>query len=188
MSDFEIRTPQSPFDMSAWCAEKSSNVGKCVSKAVDLLAQSDCLDDDQRELLLHYLRSSLYDISKLMSFSTGTEWSTADARDAQENGYEGYQRLAVKYGILHQTDANANLSRVNSFCDELSKLLWGDRSPNRTFVHDLLSRTTIEHAIVQKTAKTIELVTQGLLEWKDFCIIMDTELRELDTQNPKPVD
>lgn len=178
--DFEIRSPQFPYDMSAWCAEKSSNVGEAVSHALDLLDQCDILDGNTREMLRFYLGSSLYDISKLMAFSTGSEWPVDDARDVQDHGYEGYQPIAVKFGILNQTEAAAKLSRLETFSDTLSKLLWGDRSPNRTFIHELLKRTKLDAPIVEKTAKTIELVTMGQLDWKDFYLIMDAELKKLN--------
>jgi hypothetical protein len=179
-NDYKITSTDRPFNMSAWCAEKSSKVGESVSKALDLVVQSTTLDAQTKEQLEIFLGGALYDISKLMSFSVGSEWSVPDARDIQNNGFEGYHRIAAKYGIIDASPGESPQARLETFCDSLSRLLSGTRSPNRTLVHELLSQTTLDHPIVEQTTRLIELVTMGQMQWPEFCTVLDASIHALN--------
>jgi hypothetical protein len=172
-----------PEFMNTWAIEKASNVVKFLSKARDILSNHD-LSKEELEHAESCVSFAIWDASKILSYVTGKEWSVSDVRDIQEHGYEGYERVAAKYGIIYRTEEQQRVSLIEGFTDALSKLLVGDRA-NRTLVHELLNNTSLKHPIVEKTAKVVELVTQGQLDWKDFCRIMDAEIEELNLPKQK---
>jgi hypothetical protein len=169
---------------SGWMAEKSSNAADHVSNALDIILQSQTLDGATKELVENLLSGALYDISKLMASSVGCNWTAADAHDMQDNGQEGFKRVASNYGISCTFNGMVGEVppeiRLESFADSLSRLLAGPRSPNRTFVHELLNRTTLDHPIVEQTARLIELVTNGQMQWPEFCTILDSSIHALN--------
>ena len=78
----------------------------------------------------------------------------------------------------------ADFALLVPFCDSLSRLLSGTRSPNRTLVHVLLNRTTLDHPIVEQTTRLIELVTMGQMQWPEFCTVLDASIHALNPSKP----
>lgn len=105
--------------------------------------------------------------TKLLSFSRGADWSLEDARQIQVAGYNGYQEVAVKYGILNQTDKQRERNQLLSFITELEHLIGGEQA-NRTLIHELLRRTNVKDPLISTVADRIEQVTMGTLNWAVF--------------------
>lgn len=163
----EIRSPLFGHNMAGWCAEKSSHVLQDASRMLDMLAESG-MDEKTREMFRLHLECIAWDASKLVSFATGADWTPDDARAVQTRGYEGYQEVAVRFGILDQTDKQRELTRLSSFIAAVEPLVKGPKAPNRTFIHELLGRTSLKHPLVTIIADKVELVTMNDLRWESF--------------------
>jgi len=168
--------------MSAWCTEKSSNIAQDISRLIDMVEKDNHLPKDTKEYMKLLLDGCAWDASKLMAFSTGAKWNVNDGRSIQQEGYEGYQEVAVKYGILDQTDHQKEICRIATFVDELEFLRKGDYSPNRTMIHELLSRTTLRHKFIDEVSDLIEQVTMGELEWPLFQRLIKDRIKRVKEQ------
>ncbi len=170
-NDHEVRSSRFPYDMSSWCAEKTANVGRDIAHLITLVDRTD-LDYNTKENLRLHLSSAAGDISKLMSFSTGANWSVDDGRAIQSDGIQGYEEVAVKYGLLNKSADECTITSLQKFLDELSLLVGGDQYPNRTFIHELLRRSDVKHPIFQTASDAIEKVTMREMQWQDFQKLM----------------
>jgi hypothetical protein len=181
----EIRSSLYQHDMSGWCAEKSSNVLQYAARMLDLLNKSTMEERTKEDFRLH-LESIAWDASKLVGFAMGAEWTPDDARAVQSRGYEGYQEVAVRFGILGQTDEQRDkqheLTRINTFIAKVEPLVKGEKAPNRTFIHELLERTTLKHPLVSLIEDKIEQVTMNDLKWEEFQKIALKEIAATKTQ------
>lgn len=164
---FEVRSSHFPYEMSGWCSEKSGKVAEYIARLIEMI-QTSALSDDERERFRFLLGCAAWDATKLMSFATGSDWSPDDARQLQTEGFAGYQEVAVRYGIIRETDKQRGIRKLNEFLREVEPLVRGQQAPNRTLIHELLGRTQIKHPFVTMVADEIEKVTMDRHPWTSF--------------------
>jgi len=169
--------------MSAWCGEKATHVVQGLARIIDELRHRPQLDP---EMLEAEIGAILGDATKILSFAAGADWSLADPDTIMRSGYEGYEEIAVKYGVLHETTGQRRLreveEKVKEFEPRFRELVEGPRVPGRTMLHELLARTTIKNPQVTGLADLTEQVTMGEIEWEEFqrsaALLLD-RLREM---------
>lgn len=184
--EFEIHSSNFKHNMAAWCEEKSEYVIIGLARIVDLVKSQKDLPPEFQEELQSFLSPILWDVTKIFAFSCGAEWSTADSGLIFDNGYAGYEELAVKYGLLDETSESKRMREISLKKRELSlflnkffELLEGDKSPNRTLIHELLASCKIKHVMITQLSNLIEQVTMGELTWEKFIPSAKSLLNEL---------
>ena len=172
---FEIRSSEYPYDMSAWCAEKSSNVLRSLSEVADLLNSENDLPPDFRDEISRCLGSAVIYGILVLAFSRGqatTAEPGADAEEIMSLGYAGYERLAVRYGLLEMTSEERRRMEtrrlVESCARQLHECLTADRASGRTAAHDVLARYANVSPVLTGLADSLEQVTMGESSWEDF--------------------
>jgi hypothetical protein len=188
----KIISDQFPHDMSPWLTEKSENALKAVIELKKLLkgniplkkcfegnslapyeVQNLTFEDEVNEAF----QAILWDLTKIYGFSNGADWEPSDRDLILDKLDGGLEELQVKYGLLDKTQRQIQKEQHNDFINELKRLLSGERSPNRTFLHELfennrniLDKNTIQGRIFINIENELENVTEGVLEWSDFVI------------------
>lgn len=168
---YEIMSSQEPYDMAHWCEEKSTNVTKNLSHLIDSINLNVNLPKDEKERLLDYIYNALWDATKLLAFSTGANWHTDDRDIIFNNGYEGYEEIAVRYGILESTKKAEINNSLDSIVNELRTLLDGQRS-NRTIIHELLDKSPLKNPMIDSVKTYTESVSLGELSWSEYNILV----------------
>ncbi|MDR0604749.1 MAG: hypothetical protein LBG80_10640, partial [Bacteroidales bacterium] len=126
----------------------------------------------------------LWDLTKIYGFSNGAKWDPSDRDLVLDKLDDGLEKLQVKYGLLDKTKKQEQREKqaqrqeqYNTFINEIKHLLSGERSPNRTFLHELfennrnvIDKNTVQGSILSIIENELENVTDGVLEWSDFVI------------------
>lgn len=175
-------------DMGPWCEEKSTFVVRSLASLVDI-ARKDEEDQslgisEKLEERLSILSSALWDATKIMAFACGADWQPSHRDLVFEKGFEGYEELAVSYGVLRETSKRRRIRRIHEFVAEYKPLLEGPVSPNRTLIHELLYRCEVSHPLLEQIADLTENVTMGEMEWKVYIEEARTLLGRLWDANP----
>jgi hypothetical protein len=177
--EFEIHSSIFKHNMATWCEEKSENVIIGLARIVDLIKSQKDLPSEFQEDLDSFLSPILWDATKIFAFSCGAEWSTEDRGLIFDNGYAGYEELAVKYGLLDETSESKKKREVSLFLNKFYELLEGEKSLNRTLIHELLASCKIKHIMITQLSNLIEQVTMGELSWEKFILSAKKRLNEL---------
>jgi hypothetical protein len=188
----KIISEQFPHDMGPWLTEKSESALKAVIELKKLLknniplkkrfegnplapydVQNLTLEDEVDEAF----QVILWDLTKIYGFSNGANWEPSDRDMVLDKLDDGLEELQVKYGLLDKTKKQEQQEQYNTFVNEIKHLLSGERSPNRTFLHEIfdnnrniIDKKTIQGRIFINIEKELENVTDGVLEWSDFVI------------------
>lgn len=175
-SEFEIRSSDSTYNMSAWCTEKALNVVEALARLVDAQKSNKTASP---EIVSNNLYAALWDATKLLSFSCGAKWSPSDRDVIFEDGIDGLEKVKIRYGL-----PSSVLSRIESTKTLIvlsSELLVSERSVNRTSLHELLDKYGhLTHPILESVRDKLEKVTMGEMEWQTFTTLALEELKELN--------
>lgn len=177
--DFEIRSSAFPYNMSGWCTEKSDCVVSHLARFVDELRQNDTLTESQKDDLCFHLYAALHDATKMMAFSCGANWSAGSPDLVIQEGYAGYEKVAVKYGLLEETSLSKQAKRRRTFLSELDSLLNGPRYPGRTLIHEKLASCGERGPIIEHLSQLAEGVTMGETDWDEFVVQAKPLLEQL---------
>jgi hypothetical protein len=178
-SEMRTTSPHFPHDMTPWCHEKMRNVVSSLAHHVQALRelekilgpiQAETPGSDYQINAWEGLGSALYDATKVFSYFCEAPWATTDRDLIIEKGYEGYEELAVKYGVLQKTTRQRDEENYLEFMKRLRVLLKGPRSPNRTELHELIRMhpKSSQHKTIQAISDSLEEVTMGRLDWDTF--------------------
>lgn len=175
-SEFAITSTEFPYNMSSWCTEKALNTVEALVELVELHKSFGIGDDDNAREKLHV---ALWDATKILSFSCGASWSYEDPKALLDEGPDGLERLKIRYSL-----PSAELLRIETIRQLVANtrlLLDGERSPNRTQLHELFnSYEYIDDPIIDGLRDKLEQVTMGELAWDNFVHGAREELCKLD--------
>jgi len=160
-----MTSPRFQFDMADWCVEKAAHVVDQLARLLDDVRG----DRDERDSVVeNAIGMALWNATKVLAFASGGEWSPGDRDTIMEAGYKGYENVAVKYGVLDETEAQSQARKIREFEASFRDLVVGPRSPNRKLLHVLLTRCGLSHPLIERLADLLEEVTMGRLEWDDL--------------------
>lgn len=164
----EIRSSQFPHNMAAWCNEKAEHSLASIARALDEARSLVVRDGIEKDFLFMNFSFSIWDASKLLAFSCGAEWNPSDADIIFEQGYAGFEKVLVRYGLLNETSEDKRRKLRENFIHQLEILLDGDRTPNRTLLHELIAKNDLKHPKIDKLSDMLEKVTMGEVTWDVF--------------------
>lgn len=180
----EIRSSAFQHDMAPWCVEKASTVVRELARIAELVNAQESVSEELREEMLLSLYPALWDATKILAFSCGTDWNPTDRDVLLKGGELAFEELQVKYGLLRETSAQKRdqkrICDIEEFISAFRELLSGDRSPNRTLMHELISRTCIKEPLIDALGEKLDRVTMGIVEWPTFVSKAQTILAELE--------
>lgn len=175
----KIYTSSLPYDVTAWCKEKTENIVKQLTYLVEL-NESLKIEFDKKQDISYYLHLALFDATKLLAFSYGAIWDPIDVDLIDEKGFDGLEEVKQKYGLLDKTDKERKKEGLTSIVNKLKEYLSGGVAPNRTFIHELLSTTKYSDPCLDDILDKVEEVTIGRLTWDKFCIFAEIKVQELE--------
>ncbi|MBI5236091.1 MAG: hypothetical protein HY886_07575 [Deltaproteobacteria bacterium] len=152
-------------------AKERSSIGRIWSYTCyifDQLKERKDLPNDFKEDLFATLSVIAWNGTKLLAFSNGKEWTPEDSYLIDEKGYDGYEKVAVKYNHLEETSKDKEKKRLRLFANKFYDYLNGMRAPNRTFIHELLLGCKIKDSIITELTDLTEKVTMGALTWDSY--------------------
>jgi hypothetical protein len=167
-SQYEIKTSKHAYDMSSWCSEKSEHVVSDISKIISFIKNREDLPKGIKEELDFYLSSVLWDATKLLAFSCDGEWSVEDSRVILEMGYEGFEKIAIRYNLLEETAESKNQKSITLMLTKLNDYLCGERAPNRTYINELLDHCRIKDEVFISLSSLTNKVNMGEIDWIEY--------------------
>lgn len=153
-----ITSPNHEWEMSSWCVEKANQLVRDLAYAINSDERSECRNN---------LSAALYNATKLLAFITGCDWSPNDVDTIAQHGSDGYEEIAVKYGILERTQKQQMKLNQQQGIERLRELISGPVSPSRTLCHELLLLLP-DTPVFSEFADSLERVTIGSMQWADF--------------------
>ena len=129
----------------------------------------------------------LFDITKIYSFSLGSEWESSDRNIILNDLNEGFEKLQKKYGLIKNTKKEEAESNVKKFIVELKGLLNGDIYPNRQLINNLFdaykdfiySNNYYTH-IFKNMERILDDVNLGYIEWYEYLDKMENILENIE--------
>lgn len=164
------------YDMGPWLIEKTARVVKSLSENLDLAKMSSNLQLENQ--IRAVLNDTLHDLTKILSFASGGDWSPNDQELILSHGVTGYERIAIKYGIIDESYVT-NDKRFEIFTTKFQEYISGDVSSNRTLIHELLVECNLKHKIIDRISMLIDDVSMGNRKWIDFTAEASELLKEL---------
>lgn len=160
--DHEISATGYQHNMASWCSEKSETVLRAISETLRIAMQEP--RSDRMEDIIEALRPAIFNATKLLSFSTGAQWSIEDVAAVRDRGLDGLESVLGKYGVLVQTSRQRLIQRDKEIVD----LLVGDPHPSRTLLHEMIASMGRRDPKIEHLSERLEQVTMGKLSWADF--------------------
>ncbi len=154
--------------MAAWCHEKAEHSLASIARALDEARSLVVRDGVEKEILLMNFSFAIWDASKLLAFSCGADWNPSDPEIIFEQGYAGFEKVLVRYGLLDETSEDKQRKLRENFIHQLEILLDGDRTPNRTLLHELIAKKDLRHPKLDRLSDMLEKVTMGEMAWAVF--------------------
>lgn len=165
--NFEIKSTNYPHDMSSWCTEKMATVVDELSRIANIVNNK--LSENVKEEIMLSLYPAIYDATKMLAFSCGAEWNAKDRKIILEGGEFAFEKLMLKYGIKNEVPEGKGIFEIKTFIEKCEKLLTGNKSPNRTLMHDLFRNLRVpKDPLIKKLEDVLEEVTMGEKEWEEF--------------------
>ncbi len=173
-----------PQDMSGWLGEKTEFVIEALlklHKEIDDLNNEPTMPfgyekqhETKEEKVKKTIEYTLFDLTKIYSFALGGKWECNDNDFVLKKGIE---KLKVKYGLLEETTIHHD---VMDFVETASKLIQGERVPNRTFFYDALLPMLGKDKLFDELDKELELVRDGEKSWEFFVVYARDILRKIE--------
>lgn len=179
----EIHSSERRFDMAPWLEEKADDAVCSLGRAIDAvraISESTPEASEQLESLLDSLWGAAVQTTKIHSFAVGSHWAREDAKAVFDSGFQGYLDVGRRWGTFGRCTGSLPVQRrelaTHEFASELDELIKGERSPNRTRIHELIRHARSNGLQVEKFEDLVESVTMGRVEWPEFQVLAASEL------------
>ena len=104
----------------------------------------------------------------MLAFSCGADWEPTDPDSVLDEGFLGYEKLQLKYGLTSERLGQERIFDPIQFVVHCKELLSGERYPNRTLMYELFGRVRFKEPLMQAFKDKLEEVTIGTLDWDKF--------------------
>lgn len=180
-----------PSEVSSWLSGKAQSILKNLLELQAYFNGRRDLPNGVKDELRWWLNLSYGDVTKILSFCSGKEWSTRDVSLMLNKGSVGLEEVLVKYGLLKETSEQKqqreSIERTPEFV-EFANRLWTlvhlpPRGDARTLLNKLLDEQKIKHPLYDEASRLIDEVNLGNMLWDDYC----KQIQELfNSFNVKP--
>jgi len=167
----KIRSSQYEYEMTDWLLDHSQAL---LIESVELATALKKVQKKDDELLIK-LNSIITNSSKLLAFSSGGDWSEADAKILVSEGELGLEKLLVKYGLLEETSEDIEKQRIASFVVKLKPLIYEPVQVISDRSRQMLGEYGFSEAMIDRIIKMLAEVSRGELKWVEF-VAKSTEL------------
>jgi hypothetical protein len=179
----KIFSEQFKFDMGPWLTEKSEHglrvlveLGKNIKKIEGKI------DKDILNYLHSDLSEAMFQITKIYSFSLGSQWEVGDDALVFDKHDDGFEELKVKYGILDKTSKQIEKEKEQSekerrliFFNKIKEYLLMEQDPGRSLLQehfeqhlDFLNEQTTFGRYMTKIEQDLYRMANGEIPWSDF--------------------
>ncbi len=149
--------------------EKTIYVIKEQARLLELLKGTTPSTDELIEAIQGSAYRSLYDLTKIASDVSDSEWETKDRDLIKNDPKNGLEILLKRYGWITETTLERKKREILEFVEEVRKRLKDPSpSPNRTLFNEFLHETPFKGELVEDIKDRLERVNQGELPWVEF--------------------
>lgn len=176
-----------PYNMSAWCLEKSERVLKSSTDLLEMINNGTVLfkDQDSKEYFNMAYLEILQNIVNLYGFFCGALLDKDYSDLILEKGIDGLEEVMVEFGQLKETTKQTKARRLKDLIDNL-KFYLNEEKFNRTLIHEVLRKYRNDSKLVVKEIRTIEenieKVSMGEMRAIEFINIANFIIEELENQ------
>ncbi len=163
-----------------WIEEKLTHSVAFTARAYDWLRHTDTMTEEIDESLGISLSYAI----DVLALLCGATFDRQDVDLVRLEGKRGFDQLLVKYRDPDLYTANRRYHHVAPFAAEARRLLDGDRSPNRTLMHELLEKMRFDAPAIERMKQLTEKVTMGQLEWSEYVAQAREVLGDLSGEDP----
>ena len=150
-----IKSSYFSYDMGPWLCEKSEYAARSLVDFYENIRNRNDLPDGLLKESRSYLAASIYDLTKVISFASGGEWSPEDTKLILDNGKDGLEEILFKYGLLKETTkqriAREQLERENKLKELAHNIMVSFSKPRgeaRPYINELIDHIGIKHPFV----------------------------------------
>ena len=169
--------------------EKTVSVIKEQARLLQFLQNETPSREELIASLNSSVSSSLYDLTKIASDVSDSEWEPKD-RDLIKNDPEnGLEILLKRYGWITETTLERKKREVIDFVELVrSQLKDSAPSPNRTLFNEFLYNIPYSGVLVEEITEKLEKVNQGELTWASFIEKTNTMLKYVEQNAEHLID
>jgi hypothetical protein len=172
----KIFSEQFKFNMGPWLTEKSEfSLQSLLELRKDLIKIEDKIDKETLEFIQSDLSGAIYDITKIYSFSLGTNFDASDGALIYDKLDEGFEELKVKYGLLEKTSKQLLKEKYAAFFNKLHEYLEMEQFPGRSSLQELFennsqlfSEQSINGRLLAKIEQDLFRMANGEITWNNF--------------------
>ncbi len=163
-----------------WIEEKLTHSVAFTATTYDWLRQTDTMTEE----VDFSLGTSLSYAINVLALLCGATFERQDVDLVRLEGKRGFDQLLVKYRDPDLFKANRRYYHLTPFAAEARRFLDGDRSPNRTLMHELLEGMRFDAPVIERLKQLTEKVTMGQLEWIEYVTQAREVLGDLSGEDP----
>jgi len=172
----KIMSEQFKHDMGPWLTEKSESCLKTLDfLRKDLLTVEKNIDKEILKYIHQDILMALSYITKIYSFSVGSEWNDNDVDLVFDNPDDGLEKLQVKYGLLDKTSKQKENEKKEAFVNKIKEYVSLEQYPGRTLLQQLfenhlfyLNPETSEGRLFKHVDDELEKMANGETPWLEF--------------------
>ncbi|GHV24812.1 hypothetical protein AGMMS4952_01140 [Spirochaetia bacterium] len=173
---FTVTSDQYPYNMAPWLEEKSENVIVRLIEIKKLLNSNEVNKNSDLIKELNYLiLDTLFDATKILSFSNGGKWDTTDNDIIFKNLDDGFDEIKQKYGMIEKTKKQVKKETYENLKNIIIDFISTEQYPGRSFLQELFEKNsdiidmkTIQGKILSGIENNLYLVSNGEKTWSDF--------------------
>ncbi len=181
----QIRSSQSSHNMAPWLVEKSQFTLEWLVRLYDDFRQKDDLPEDAMDNLTDWLSPVFYDVTKIVSFASGGEWSPEDRDAILKDGMAGLEQIFVKYGLLQETTEERRKRERKEQTETLLvqlKLLLTKPRDSASQINQLLFQKGFDSPIVNEMTNLTEKRFMGELTWEEYINFLTELVEQLEKE------
>ncbi len=165
--------------MQGYILEKATKVLWDLVALVNELEATKTTDEQVLEAVHNNVYSALWDVTKIASAASETEWYPEDRDLVLRERRAGVEKLLVRYGWISETTEQKMTREIAEFAQRVLEVAKLSRGDGRTQIHQEINSCNLSFPALQQLSSSIEAVTMGDKSWESFQLEAEVLLRPL---------
>ena len=174
----KITSEQFKYDMGPWLTEKSERaLFALIQLRKTLINIEKNLDEEYKRYLNIDLSNAMHQVTKIFSFSLGSDYSAGDESLPFDKLEDGLDELKVKYGLIDKTNKQIEIEKYEAFIKKVYEYISLEQYPGRSLLQELfennilyLNQKSFIGPYLMKIEQELYKAANGELSWNEFII------------------
>jgi hypothetical protein len=174
----KITSEQFKYDMGPWLTEKSERaLFALIQLRKTIINIEEKIDKENNRYLNIDLSNAMLQLTKIFSFSLGSDYSAGDECIIFDKLEDGLDELKVKYGLIDKTDKQIQIEKYETFIKKIYEYILLEQYPGRSNLQELfennifyLNQKSFIGPYLIKIEQELFKAANGELSWNEFII------------------